>query len=109
MLNREEQLRSVYRETFDLLRPQLYSLRLSESELESFGEYVYSWFERFSRRPGNEWMSIPRLRVSLVSGACTLARNLAESKGVSTSSFAGDPMHLAVQLGIISTEKGSES
>ncbi len=109
MLNREDQLRSVYRETFDLLRPQLYQLRLSEDELESFGEYVYSWFERFSRRPGNEWMSIPRLRVSLVSGACTLARNLAESKGVSTSSFVGDPMHLAVQLGIISNEKGADS
>lgn len=109
MLNREDQLRSVYRETFDLLRPQLYQLQLSEDELESFGEYVYSWFERFSRRPGNEWMSIPRLRVSLVSGACTLARNLAESKGVSTSSFVGDPMHLAVQLGIISNEKGADS
>ena len=109
MLNREDQLRSVYRETFDLLRPQLYQLRLSEDELESFGEYVYSWFERFSRRPGNEWMSIPRLRVSLVSGACTLARNLAESKGVSTSSFVGDPMHLALQLGIISNEKGADS
>ncbi|MEO8430224.1 MAG: hypothetical protein ABI592_01860 [Acidobacteriota bacterium] len=109
MLNREEQLRSVYQETFDLLRPQLFQLRLSEAELESFGEYVYSWFERFSRRPGNEWLSVSRLRVSLVSGACTLARNLAESKGVSTSSFAGDPMHLAAQLGIISNEKGSDA
>ena len=108
-MRRDEELVAVFQETFVLLKPLLSSFELSEEEFAAFGQFVYGWFDRFSRRPGNEHLPIDRLRVSLVSGACRLARNLAEAKRIPVPAFSADPVGVALALGLVSREKRSET
>ncbi len=106
---RDEELVSVFQETFVLLKPLLSSFELSEEEFASFAQFVFGWFDRFSRRPGNEHIPIDRLRVSLVSGACRLARNVAETKGIPVPAFSADPVGVALALGLISRDNRIET
>ena len=108
-MRRDEELVAVFQETFELLKPLLSCFDLSEDELAAFAQFVYGWFDRFSRRPGNETIPVDRLRVSLISGACRLARNLAEAKGRPIPAFSADPLGVALALGLVSREKRSET
>jgi hypothetical protein len=107
-MRREDELVAVFQDTFGLLKPLLSALDLSDDEFATFGQFVFGWFDRFARRPGNEHVPLDHLRVPLVSGACRLARNLAESKGVPVPAFSGDPVGVALALGLIAHEKRTE-
>ena len=62
-MRRDEELVALFQETFDLLKPLLSCFELSEEELAAFAQFVYGWFDRFSRRPGNETIPVDQSRV----------------------------------------------
>lgn len=104
---RHEQIEFLFSKTMGVFEGAfLGRLQLSEEETVAFEERVFAWFDRFTRRPGNERVPVERFQIPLLSGACSLARDLGQSKGVTVAFLPSDPKDLARQLGLL---EGSET
>jgi hypothetical protein len=99
---RDEQIEFLFSKTIGVFEGAfLGRLQLSEEETVAFEERVFAWFDRFTRRPGNEHVPVGRFQIPLLSGACNLARDLGESKGVTVAFLPADPKDAARQLGLL--------
>lgn len=101
-MNRDVEIEALFSTVLEAFEAMFLSrLNLSEEERESFEEKVFLWFDRFTRRPGNEHVPVDRFKISLLSGACHLAREIQEHKGVRIAALSADPMEVAKKLGLI--------
>ncbi|SRR6266498_2324691 len=99
---RDEQIEFLFSKTIGVFEGAFMGrLQLSDEETLAFEERVFAWFDRFTRRPGNERVPVVRFQIPLLSGACNLARDLVESKGVTSDFLPSDPKDVARQLGLL--------
>ena len=104
-MSRENTIDSVFRDTFAVFANLLSPLDLNEEEMETLEESAFLWLDRFSRRPGNEQASIEHLKISFISAGCNMARQIGERKGISLIRLSGDPIEIAIDLGVIRRER----
>ena len=100
-MSRDDQIVSIFEDTLAVLEGLLSRFALSDEEKQAFQESVFFWFDRFTRRPGNERVPVTQFRISLLSGACKLARDLGSSKGIEMPALPDDPVDLALRFGFL--------
>ena len=108
-MSRDDEIVSIFEDTLVVFDRLLSRFALSEEEKQAFEENVFLWFDRFTRRPGNERVPVARLQIPLLSGACRLARDLGSRKGIEMPALSGDPFDVARELGLLhGPEEGTE-
>lgn len=100
-MTREEEIGSFFEETVGVFERLLFPLRLSDEERSGFEERVFLWFDRFTRRPGNERVPVARFLIPVLSGARSMARELAASKGLELPILFEEPVQIGVRLGLV--------
>jgi hypothetical protein len=109
MLSRDREIDALFESTIEVFEGMLLSrLPLSEEETAGFEQRVFAWFDRFTRRPGNEYLPVERFQIPLLSGACKLARDLVERKGVKIPALSSDPVDVARELGLLGAHGNPE-
>jgi hypothetical protein len=99
---RDQEIERLFANTLDVFEGMFISrLGLSEEEKAAFEERVFAWFDRFTRRPGNERVPVDRFQIPLLSGTCRLARDIGQSRGVEIPSLSADPEDVARELGLL--------
>lgn len=99
-MSRSDEILSVFEGTLDVFERVLSPLTLSREEAEAFQETVFLWFDRFTRRPGNERVPVSRFQIPLLSAACKLARDVGARKGIQIAKLSVEPLDLARELGL---------
>ena len=108
-MSRDDEIVSIFEDTLKVFEGLLSRFALSEEEKQAFEENVFLWFDRFTRRPGNERVPVARFQIPLLSGACRLARDLGSRKGIDMPALSGDPIDIARGLGLLrGPEEGTE-
>jgi hypothetical protein len=108
-MSRDDEIISIFEDTLTVFERLLSRFALSEEEKQTFEENVFLWFDRFTRRPGNERVPVVRLQIPLLSGACRLARDLGSRKGIDMPALSGDPIDIARVLGLLhGPQEGTE-
>lgn len=108
-MSRDDEIVSIFEDTLAVFERLLSRFALSEEEKQVFEENVFLWFDRFTRRPGNERVPVARLQIPLLSGACKLARDLGSLRGIDMPALSGDPFDIARELGLLhGPEEGTE-